>query len=53
VRELLHLSMPKWAEEFAGIGKPEPLRHMFAGAWSRRITEESIAWSTSWIATTS
>jgi toxin YoeB len=40
VRELLHLSMPKWAEEFAGIGKPEPLRHMFAGAWSRRITEE-------------
>ena len=24
----------------AGIGKPEPLRHMFAGAWSRRITEE-------------
>jgi toxin YoeB len=24
----------------AGIGKPEPLRHMFAGAWSRRISEE-------------
>lgn len=24
----------------AGIGKPEPLRHMFAGAWSRRITDE-------------
>ena len=24
----------------AGIGKPEPLRHVFAGAWSRRITEE-------------
>ena len=23
-----------------GIGKPEPLRHMLAGAWSRRITEE-------------
>ena len=23
-----------------GIGKPEPLRHMFAGAWSRRITDE-------------
>jgi toxin YoeB len=23
-----------------GIGKPEPLRHMFAEAWSRRITEE-------------
>ena len=24
----------------AGIGKPEPLRHMLAGAWSRRIAEE-------------
>lgn len=23
-----------------GIGKPEPLRHMLTGAWSRRITEE-------------
>ncbi|HSK54809.1 MAG TPA: Txe/YoeB family addiction module toxin [Jiangellales bacterium] len=23
-----------------GIGKPEPLRHMLAGAWSRRIGEE-------------
>lgn len=24
----------------AGIGKPEPLRHVLASAWSRRITEE-------------
>jgi toxin YoeB len=24
----------------AGIGKPEPLRHMLAGARSRRISEE-------------
>lgn len=24
----------------AGIGKPEPLRHMLSGTWSRRITEE-------------
>jgi toxin YoeB len=23
-----------------GIGKPEPLRHLLAGAWSRRIGEE-------------
>jgi toxin YoeB len=23
-----------------GIGKPEPLRHEFAGYWSRRITDE-------------
>jgi toxin YoeB len=27
-------------EPVAGIGKPEPLRHVLAGAWSRRITEE-------------
>jgi toxin YoeB len=24
----------------SGIGKPEPLRHHLAGAWSRRINEE-------------
>ena len=24
----------------AGIGKPEPLRHVLAGCWSRRIDEE-------------
>jgi toxin YoeB len=23
-----------------GIGKPEPLKHAFAGYWSRRITSE-------------
>ena len=28
------------ANHFRGIGKPEPLRHEFAGYWSRRITEE-------------
>jgi toxin YoeB len=28
------------ADPFAGIGKPEPLRHEFAGCWSRRITRE-------------
>jgi toxin YoeB len=27
-------------EPFAGAGKPEPLRHLLAGAWSRRITQE-------------
>ena len=27
-------------EPFAGIGKPEPLRHLLTGAWSRRVTEE-------------
>lgn len=25
---------------FEGIGKPEPLRHAFAGVWSRRISGE-------------
>ena len=24
----------------AGIGKPEPLRHVLAGCWSRRIDQE-------------
>lgn len=27
-------------DPFAGIGKPEPLKHQLAGAWSRRITQE-------------
>jgi toxin YoeB len=27
-------------DPFAGIGKPEPLRHVLAGAWSRRIDEK-------------
>ena len=27
-------------DPFQGIGKPEPLRHVLAGAWSRRITQE-------------
>ena len=27
-------------DPFAGIGKPEPLKHLLAGAWSRRITQE-------------
>jgi toxin YoeB len=25
---------------YEGIGKPEPLRHKYAGFWSRRIDEE-------------
>ena len=27
-------------EPFAGIGKPEPLKHALSGFWSRRITKE-------------
>ena len=27
-------------DPFAGIGKPEPLRHILGGCWSRRIDNE-------------
>ncbi|MEQ1841867.1 MAG: Txe/YoeB family addiction module toxin [Verrucomicrobiales bacterium] len=27
-------------DPFAGLGKPEPLRHLGPGVWSRRITQE-------------
>lgn len=27
-------------DPFRGIGKPEPLRHLAANTWSRRITQE-------------
>ena len=27
-------------DPFSGIGKPESLRHVLAGCWSRRIDEE-------------
>lgn len=27
-------------DPFDGIGKPEPLRHLGSGIWSRRITQE-------------
>ncbi len=27
-------------EPFTGIGKPEPLKYMLSGAWSRRLTQE-------------
>ena len=26
-------------DPFAGLGKPEPLKHILAGAWSRRIDD--------------
>ncbi len=26
-------------DAFAGIGKPEPLKHILSGAWSRRIDD--------------
>jgi len=27
-------------DPFGGIGKPEPLKHLAQGAWSRRLTQE-------------
>jgi toxin YoeB len=27
-------------DPFSGIGKPEPLRHLAANTWSRRVTQE-------------
>jgi toxin YoeB len=27
-------------DPFQGLGKPEPLRYLLAGCWSRRITQE-------------
>ena len=27
-------------EPFKGIGKPEPLKYLASGAWSRRLTQE-------------
>ena len=27
-------------DPFAGLGKPEPLKHIGSGVWSRRITQE-------------
>ena len=27
-------------DTFGGIGKPEPLKYLAAGTWSRRITQE-------------
>ena len=27
-------------DPFSGIGKPEPLKYLAAGAWSRKVTQE-------------
>jgi toxin YoeB len=28
-------------DPFAGIGKPEPLKYLMPGTWSRRLTQEN------------
>lgn len=40
VRRINRLLEAMLREPFAGIGKPEQLRHVLQGCWSRRIDEE-------------
>jgi len=37
---ILNLVEAAMRDPFAGIGKPEPLKYLGAGTWSRRITQE-------------
>lgn len=37
---LLELIEAILRDPFDGIGKPEPLRHLAPGVWSRRLTQE-------------
>ena len=37
---ILDLMAATLRDPFQGIGKPEPLKYVFAGCWSRRITQE-------------
>ena len=37
---ILELVEAVMRDPFSGIGKPEPLKHLGAGMWSRRITQE-------------
>jgi toxin YoeB len=39
-KRLFRLITEVLREPFSGIGKPEPLKHVMPGAWSRRITDE-------------
>jgi len=37
---VLELAEAVMRDPFSGIGKPEPLRFVLAGCWSRRVTQE-------------
>jgi toxin YoeB len=37
---ILRLIQETQTDPFAGIGKPEPLKHELAGCWSKRIDDE-------------
>lgn len=39
-RKIVNLINESLCQPFAGIGKPEPLKHSLKGCWSRRITDE-------------
>ena len=39
-RRIVALILDILREPFAGLGKPEPLRHELRGYWSRRIDSE-------------
>jgi toxin YoeB len=39
-RRALEIVTAVLRDPFRGIGKPEPLKYVLAGAWSRRLTEE-------------
>ena len=40
VKRINRLIEDSLRDPFAGIGKPEPLRHVLQGCWSRRIDAE-------------
>lgn len=41
-RRVLDLIDAILREPFSGIGKPEPLKHLAANTWSRRISGEHL-----------
>ena len=38
--KILNLIESTTEDPFKGLGKPEPLKHIVTGVWSRRITQE-------------
>jgi toxin YoeB len=55
VRRVNQLIREIMREPFGGVGKPEPLKHIFQGWWSRRIDGEhrivyKVAGEQVWIA---
>lgn len=38
--KVLELAEATLRDPFSGLGKPEPLKHVLAGTWSRRLSQE-------------